>query len=66
MFDKNKFKAAIVAAGKTAKDVAAVLGVNESTFYRKIANNGAFSREEIQKMNDYLNIENPHDIFFAD
>lgn len=66
MFDKNKFKACIVAAGKTAKDVAVILGINESTLYRKIANNGAFSREEIQKMSDYLHIENPHDIFFAD
>ena len=54
MFDKNKFKACIVAAGKTAKDVAVILGINESTLYRKIANNGAFSREEIQKMKDYV------------
>lgn len=66
MFDKNRFKACIVAAGKTAKDVAVVLGINESTLYRKIANNGAFTREEIQTMKDYLHIENAHEIFFAD
>lgn len=66
MFNETSFKTCIVAAGKTAKDMAVVLGINKSTLYRKIANNGAFTREEIQTMKDYLHIENAHEIFFAD
>ena len=65
MFDKNKFKASIVAAGKTVHDVAVELGMNESTLYRKISNDGAFTRQEIQKLIEFLKIENPFDIFFA-
>lgn len=65
MFDKNKFKASIVAAGKTVNDVAVELGMNESTLYRKISNDGAFTRQEIQKLIVFLKIENPFDIFFA-
>lgn len=65
MFNKNKFKASIVAAGKTANDLATELGINESTLYRKISNDGAFTRQEMQKIITFLKIENPLDIFFA-
>ena len=65
MFDKNKFKASIVAAGKTVNDVALKLGLNESTLYRKINNDGAFTRKEIQEIIIFLEIKNPLDIFFA-
>ena len=65
MFDKNKFKASIVAAGKTVYDVALKLGLNESTLYRKINNDGAFTRQEIQEIIIFLEIKNPLDVFFA-
>ena len=65
MFDKNKFKASIVAAGKTVNDVALNLGLNEITLYRKINNDGAFTRKEIQEIIIFLEIKNPLDIFFA-
>ena len=65
MFNKNEFRAAIARAGKTHKDVAKQIGVDESTLYRKIQENGRFTRAEINEMIDYLKIENPKSIFFA-
>ena len=65
MFDKNKFKASIVAQGKSVAEVAAELGINESTLYRKITNDGNFTRQEIQRLICILNIEKPFDIFFT-
>ncbi|MBQ3182388.1 MAG: XRE family transcriptional regulator [Clostridia bacterium] len=66
MFNRQKFKAAMVASGKNAADVAKMLGINESTFYRKIANDGNFNRAEIEQMVSYLSIEKPIDIFFGE
>lgn len=65
MFDKNKFKASIVAEGKTVGDVANELGMNESTLYRKISNDGNFTRQEIQDLIRILKIKNPFEIFFT-
>ena len=65
MFDEKKFKAQLVLVGITAKELARRLDINESTLYRKINNDGAFTREEINAMIDILNIENPKEIFFA-
>ena len=66
MFDKKKFKAQIILAGTTAKELAKNLGIDESTLYRKINADGNFTREEISKITEILNIDNPQDIFFAD
>lgn len=65
MFDKNRFKAQIVLAGMTSKELAEKLGINESTLYRKVNNDGNFTRDEINKIIEILRIENPQDIFFA-
>lgn len=64
MFNKQKFKASMVAAGKTSKETAEALGINEATLYRKISRNGDFSRLEIQKLTEFLKLDNPIDIFF--
>ena len=66
MFDIKKFKAQMVLKGFTGKQLADALNINESTFYRKLNDNGRFSREEINKMVDLLSIEDPKVIFFAD
>lgn len=66
MFDKNKFRAQIILAGMTAKELAEKLGINESTLYRKINADGNFTREEISKIIEILQIRNPQEIFFAD
>lgn len=65
MFNKNEFKAQIVRMGKSAKEVAEYLNINESTLYRKIQADGNFTREEINKLIIFLSIENPEAIFFA-
>ena len=40
MFKENEFRAQIVRAGKTNKEVANHLGIDESTLYRKIKEYG--------------------------
>lgn len=65
MFNKNKYKACVVEAGKTSAEIASQLGISEATYYRKLSNDGSFSRSEIQRLIQILNIENAMDIFFA-
>jgi hypothetical protein len=48
------------------KELAEYLGINELTLYRKINNDGAFTRKEINAMIKFLHIEDPAEIFFAD
>lgn len=66
MFDKTRFKAQIVLAGITSKELAEKLGINESTLYRKINKDGNFTRDEINKLIEILGIDNPQEIFFAE
>ncbi|MBQ9612215.1 MAG: helix-turn-helix transcriptional regulator [Lachnospiraceae bacterium] len=55
----------MVLAGINSKELAAKLGINESTLYRKINADGNFTREEIGKIVEILGIDNPQEIFFA-
>ncbi len=64
-FNQTKFKASVILAGKTLKDVAKFIGINEATLHRKIARNGDFTRAEIAKIVDFLHLETPQEIFFA-
>ncbi len=65
MFDQKKFKALLVMKGKTMQDIASLLNINQATLYRKINGSSDFFRKEIQAICEYLEIENPNDIFFA-
>ena len=65
MFDKRKFMAQIVLAGMTQKELAQKLGIDESTLYRKINDDGRFSRKEMNAIIDILQIKDPNPIFFA-
>lgn len=65
MFDVRRFKAQLIFKGVTNKMLAERLNINESTLYRKINADGDFSREEINIMIEYLEIDNPSEIFFA-
>lgn len=56
----------MVLKGINAKELSDALGINESTFYRKLNNDGDFSRAEIAKITEVLELENPINIFFAD
>lgn len=64
MFNILKFKAALALSGKTMKELAAHLKINESTLYRKTKGKTEFTRKEIQEICDFLNIESPTEIFF--
>lgn len=66
MFDRKKLQAQMVLKGINGSDLAKKIGISESTLYRKMGNNGDFSRKEIAKIISILEIENPEDIFFAD
>ena len=65
MFDRKRFKAQLVLAGLTSKELAEKLGINEATLYRKINDDGRFTRQEINELIRILNIEDPEPIFFA-
>lgn len=65
MFDRTEFRVQVVRANKTYKEVAECLEIDESTLYRKIQNNGSFTREEIGKLIGFLNISDPKAIFFC-
>ena len=66
MFDERKFRAQLVLRGISMKELAVELGLNESTLYRKVKANGAFTREEINRMIVILEISDPKEIFFTD
>ena len=66
MFNQNKLKAQMVLKEMSAKNLADAMGINEITFYRKMRDNGRFTREEIATMIKVLEIEDPADIFFAE
>lgn len=64
-FDNRKLMAQMVLRNVKTEDVAKELGINPATFYRKLNKDGEFTRSEIQKLIEFLNIEKPMDIFFA-
>ena len=66
VFNKRKFLAQMTLWDVSKKELAEYLGINEITLYRKINNDGHFTRQEINKMITYLHIDNPTEIFFAD
>lgn len=64
-FDKTEFEVALVRAGKTKKQLAEYLGIDPATLYRKIENDGYFTRQEIVKIVEFLDIKDPMKIFFV-
>jgi len=66
MFDRKRLQAQMVLKGITGKEMAARMGINEGTLYRKMGNDGDFSRSEITKIMEILEIEDPSEIFFAE
>lgn len=65
MFDEKRFKAQVILAGMTMKQVAAGLGIDEATLYRKMKGKSDFYRGEIQTLCTMLNIDDPAAVFFA-
>lgn len=63
MFNQKKFKALLVMKDKTMQNIADLLGINQATLYRKINGSSDFYRREIQAICNYLEIEDPNEIF---
>lgn len=51
--------------GVTISDICKELGISWSAFYRKTHGLSEFTRKEIQHIVDYLQLESPIEIFFA-
>ena len=64
MIRTDKLKGIIVENGYSQQTVAEKIGISKKTFYEKMKK-GVFGSDEIQKMIDLLNIEDPASIFFA-
>ena len=65
MFNEREFEAQLVRKGIKKYELAEKLGMTYTNLYRKIKT-GRFTREEIGKIIDIAEIEDPMPIFFAD
>ena len=65
MIDVNALRGKIAEQGTSQVKVADYIGITPKTFYIKMSK-GIFGSDEIDKMIDYLHIENPVEIFFAE
>lgn len=67
MFDRKKFRAKIIEKGLTFKDISVILGIKETTLYRKMNGKSDFTRNEIQLFREKLKLtaEETDNIFFA-
>lgn len=52
-------------SGKSISDMCIMLGISRSAFYRKCNGKSEFTQSEIQKIVDFLNLDSPMEIFFA-
>ncbi len=64
MIQINKLKALFVEKNITQQEIAKELGITETTMSRKMKK-GVFDSDEMYKMIEILEIENPSEIFFA-
>lgn len=66
MLNKNKLKAKVIENGLTMEKVAKELDINVTTLYRKINGTSDFTRSEMHKIKDLLNlsVKDAVDIFF--
>ena len=64
MVNTSKLKGIIVEKNKTQEQVAREIGIAPKTFYLRMKK-GIFGSDEIEKMINLLDIEDPISIFFA-
>lgn len=57
MFNSLEFNALLARNDKTKDDVAAVLGINPATLYRKVNGQSDFTRKEIQIIGKLFNLD---------
>lgn len=56
MVDLNKLRGKIVEKGLSQQELAVSIGIDRSTFYRKMKNGGDFSIGEVSKMSEAMNL----------
>lgn len=64
MIDTNALRGKIAQRGTSQAKVAERLGITPKTFYEKMSR-GVFGSDEIEKMIEFLEIEDPVKIFFT-
>ena len=64
--NRYKLEYEMKSKGVTIKEMCEVLKISRSAFYRKCRGVSEFTQGEIQKMIDYLKLDNPIEIFFTD
>ena len=52
--------------GKNNSDMCEMLGISRSAFYRKCNGKSEFTISEIRKIVDFLGLDSPLEIFFAE
>lgn len=67
MFRENLFKSKLAECNITLKEIAAIMGCNEATLYRKMKGQSDFTRNEIQLVKQKLGLSSSEveAIFFA-
>ena len=64
--DQLRLKYEIKRKGYSIDDFCNALGINRTTFYRKVNGSSEFTQSEIKKAIDFLSLESPMSIFFTD
>lgn len=67
MFNQNLLRAKLIEKNISVLEICNAIGICEATFYRKMSREGDFSRFEIGKITDILELSNDErdNIFFA-
>lgn len=67
MFNHTEFKVQLVRNSLTNKELAKEIGMDVSTLFRKLQNDGSFTRSEIVRISEVLKLgpEDIQKIFFA-
>ena len=68
MVDVSKLKGKIIERNTTQEELASKIGIDKSTFYRKMKQNGNFSIKEVNLIVSTLNLSKDEamSIFFSD
>lgn len=66
MFNKLEFNAQLARRGVKKAELAKFLNMSYTNLYRKIEGDGNFTREEMAKIIEFLHIDDPVSIFFAE
>jgi ACT domain-containing protein len=65
MMNKTLLEEKMKEKGKSITDMCRMLGISRSAFYRKRNSISEFTQNEIRKIVDFLELDSPVDIFFA-